>query len=121
MKALYGAVGVSLAKVSDDGALGSGEMDGADPQGQGSLEVMEDVVGRAWTGALCRNLIQQLLKVLQLNQEHHVLQEVALDEGCQLQSPQELGCVKHNVRLNIPNRDFSTILTLLMDLIFFLN
>lgn len=54
----HGAVGVSLAKVSDDGALGSGEMDGADPQGQGSLEVMEDVVGRAWTGALCRNLIQ---------------------------------------------------------------
>lgn len=47
-----------MAKVSHDGALGGGEMDGADPQGQGSLEVMEDVVGRAWTGALYRNLIQ---------------------------------------------------------------
>ncbi len=35
---------MSLAKASDDGALGSGEMDGADPEGQGSLEVVEDVV-----------------------------------------------------------------------------
>ncbi len=49
---------MSLVKASDDGALGSGEMDGADPQGQGSLEVMEDVVGWAWTRALRGNLIQ---------------------------------------------------------------
>lgn len=66
---------------SDDGALGRGEMDGVDASGQGLFQIMEHVVGRACARALSGDLIQELLKVLQLNQEHHVLQKVAFDEG----------------------------------------
>lgn len=56
-------------------------MDGVNAIGQGLFQIMEHVVGRAWAGVLSGDLVQELLKVLQLNQEHHVLQKVGFDEG----------------------------------------
>lgn len=65
-------------------------MDGVNAIGQGLFQIMEHVVGWAWAGVLSGDLVQELLKVLQLNQEHHVLQKVGFNEGWQLWGPQEL-------------------------------
>lgn len=74
-------------------ALRGGEVDGVDAGGQGLLQVVEDV--RADAGAGCRalsrkGLVQKLLEGVEFNQQHHVLQEVALDESRKLQGTQEL-------------------------------
>lgn len=66
---------------SDNRALGRGEMDGVDASGQGLFQILEHIVGRAWARVLSGSLVQELLKGLQLNQKHHVLQKVAFDEG----------------------------------------
>lgn len=61
-------------------------MDGLDPGRQGLLQVLQDVAA----GAVGRSVVQQLLERLQLDEHHHVLQEVALDEGGQVWRLQEL-------------------------------
>lgn len=74
-------------------ALGGGEVDGADSHGQSFLQVLEDVGvdARAGHGALGgRGLVQQLLETVQFDQQHHVLQEVALDKSRELRGSQEL-------------------------------
>lgn len=68
-------------------------MDGADADGQGFLQVDEDVrvdagAGRGALGG--RGLVQQLLEAVELDQQHHVLQEVALDESGELRGAKEL-------------------------------
>ena len=70
----------------DNGAFGGGEVDGLDPRGQIALQVLEDVEG----GVLSRRVVEQLLERLKLDQDRHVLQEVALDVGGQLLCLQEL-------------------------------
>lgn len=78
---------------SHHGALGGGEVDGVDARGQRLLQVVEDVGadGGAGGGALGGGgLVQQLLEGIQLDQQHHVLQEVALDEGGELRGTEEL-------------------------------
>lgn len=75
------------------GALGGGEVDGVDSGGQGLLQVVEDVGADAGTGrgALSgRGLIQKLLEGVEFNQQHHVLQEVALDESRKLRGTKKL-------------------------------
>lgn len=54
---------------SDDGALGGGQVDGLDANGQGFLQVLQDVTA----GAIRRRVVHQLFKWLQLDQDHHVL------------------------------------------------
>lgn len=71
---------------SDDGTLGGREVDGLDANSQGFLQVPQDVTA----GAIWRRVIQQLFKWLQLNQDHHVLQEVPLYIGCQVWSIKKL-------------------------------
>lgn len=61
-------------------------MNGADACGQGLLQVMQHV----GTAVLHRGVIQQLLKRLQLNENRHVLQKVALDVRRKLRCFQEL-------------------------------
>lgn len=78
-------------RLSNNRTFGGGQVDGVDASRQGSLQVMKNVVGRARTRTLSRHLKQKLLKVFQLDQKHHVLQEVALDKSCQLSGTQELG------------------------------
>lgn len=68
-------------------------MDGANADGQGFLQVDEDVrvdagAGRGALGG--RGLVQQLLEAVELDQQHHVLQEVALDESGELRGAKEL-------------------------------
>lgn len=68
-------------------------MDGADSHGQSFLQVLEDVgvdagAGRGALGG--RGLVQQLLESVQFDQQHHVLQEVALDERRELGGSEEL-------------------------------
>lgn len=68
-------------------------MDGADSHGQRFLQVLEDVradagAGRGALGG--RRLVQQLLETVQFDQQHHVLQEVALNESRQLGGSEEL-------------------------------
>lgn len=58
---------------SDDGPLGGGQVDGLDADSQGFLQVLEDVTA----GAVGRCVVQQLLERLQLDEDHHVFQEVA--------------------------------------------
>lgn len=53
-------------------------MDGLDANGQGFLQFLQDVTD----GGVWGRVVQQLLERLQLYQDHHVLQEVALDVGC---------------------------------------
>lgn len=72
-------------------------MDGADAYGQRVLQVVEDVRvdAGAGHGALRRRgLVQQLLEAVEFDQQHHVLQEVALDERRQLRGTKELGKMK---------------------------
>lgn len=71
---------------SDDGTFGGGQVDRLDAQGQSFLQRLEDVTTRA----VWRRVIQQLLERLQFDQDHHVLQEVALDIGGQVWSLQKL-------------------------------
>lgn len=71
---------------SDNGTLGGWEVDGLDASSQGFLQVPLDVTA----GAIWRRVIQQLFKWLKLNQDHHVLQEVALYIGCQVWSIKKL-------------------------------
>lgn len=71
---------------SNDGALGGGQVDGLDANGQSFLQVLQDVTA----GAIRRRIVQQLLKWLQLDQDHHVLQEVALYIGRQVWSIEKL-------------------------------
>lgn len=61
-------------------------MDGLDADGQGFLQVPQDVAA----GAVGRRVVQQQLERLQLDQHDHVLQEVALDVGRQVWNIQEL-------------------------------
>lgn len=61
-------------------------MDGLDAKGQSFLQFLEDVAARAVGG----RVVQQLLKRLQLNQDHHVLQKVALDIGSKVGGFQKL-------------------------------
>lgn len=78
---------------SHDGALGGGEVDGSDSYGQSFLQVVEDVGAHAGAGdgALWgRWFVQQLLEALEFNQQHHVLQEIALDESRKLRGTKEL-------------------------------
>lgn len=68
-------------------------MDGVDARGQRLLQVQQDV--RADAGARRRALgqrrfVQQLLEAVELDQQHHVLQDVALDERRELAGAQEL-------------------------------
>lgn len=68
-------------------------MDGADPHGQGLLQVLEDVgvdPGAGYGALGGRGLVQQLLETVQFDQQHHVLQEVALDKSRELRGSQEL-------------------------------
>lgn len=68
-------------------------MDGADAYGQSLLQVEEDVGvdAGAGHGALgWRRLVQQLLEAVEFNQQHHVLQEIALDESSKLRGTKEL-------------------------------
>lgn len=68
-------------------------MDGADAHGQSLLQLLQDVRVDAGAGGGAlggRGLVQQLLEAVQLDEQHHVLQEVALDEGRQLRGTQEL-------------------------------
>lgn len=92
------AAGKSERTASHHGALGGGEVDGVDARGQSLLQVQQDVGAdaRAGHGALGgRGLVQELLEAVQFDQQHHVLQEVALDESCELRGPEELW-VKQN-------------------------
>lgn len=78
---------------SHDGALGGGEVDGVDAHGESLLQVVEDVGADAGAGhgALCwSRLVQKLLEAVELNQQHHVLQEIALDESRKLRGTKEL-------------------------------
>lgn len=68
------------APASHDGALGGGEVYGLDAGGQGLLQVLQDVGHRG----LRRGVVQQLLEGVHLDQDHHVLQEVAFDVGRKL-------------------------------------
>lgn len=75
-------------------ALGGGEVDGADANGQSFLQVEEDVGvdAGAGDGALGGGrFVQQLLEAVELDQQHHVLQEIALDESRKLRGTKELG------------------------------
>ncbi len=68
-------------------------MDGADAYGQSFLQVEEDigVDAGAGDGALGgRRFVQQLLEAVELNQQHHVLQQIALDERRKLGRTEEL-------------------------------
>lgn len=85
---------------SHHGALGGGEVDGADPHGQSFLQVVEDVGVDAGAGHRALGgwgLIQQLLETVQFDQQHHVLQEVALDKSRELRGPEELRHVGNSV------------------------
>lgn len=69
-------------------------MNGVDSRGQGLLQVVEDVGADAGTGggALSgRGLIKKLLEGVEFDQQHHALQEVALDEGRKLRGTKKLG------------------------------
>lgn len=61
-------------------------MDGLDANSQGFLQVLQDVTA----GAVRRCVVQQLLKRLQLDQDHHVLEEKALYVGRQVWSFKKL-------------------------------
>lgn len=61
-------------------------MNGADARGQGLLQVVQHV----GTAVLHRGVVQQLLERLQLYENCHVLQKVALDVGRKLGCFQEL-------------------------------
>lgn len=68
-------------------------MDGADAYGQSLLQVLEDVGidAGAGHGALRgRGLVQQLLEAVEFDKQHHVLEEVALDESRELRGAKEL-------------------------------
>lgn len=83
----------SGSTTSHHGALGGGEVDRADAYGQSLLQVEEDVGvdARAGRGALRgRGFVQQLLEAVEFNKQHHVLQEVALDESRKLRGTEEL-------------------------------
>lgn len=78
---------------SHHGALGGGEVDGADAYGQSLLQVLQDVGvdAGAGHGALRgRRFVQQLLEAVQFDKQHHVLEEVALDESRELRGAKEL-------------------------------
>lgn len=78
---------------SHHGALGGGEVDGVDACGQSLLQVVEDVGADAGAGhgALGGGrFVQELLEAIEFDQQHHVLQEVALDESRQLRGTKEL-------------------------------
>lgn len=83
----------SERSTSHHGALGGGEVDWADAYGQSFLQVEEDVGADAGAGhgALGgRRLVQQLLEAVEFDQQHHVLQEIALDECRKLRCTEEL-------------------------------
>lgn len=78
---------------SHHGALGGGEVDGVDPRGQSLLQVEEDVGADAGAGRGALGggrLVQELLEAVEFDQQHHVLQKVALDESRQLRGTKEL-------------------------------
>lgn len=83
----------ALHVTSHHGTLGGGEVDGADSHGQILLQLLQDVRVDAGAGGGAfwgRGLIQQLLEAVEFNEQHHVLQEVALYEARQLRGTQEL-------------------------------
>lgn len=74
-------------------ALGGGKVDGVNARGQSLLQVEEDVRADAGAGhgALGRRrFIQKLLEAVEFDQQHHVLQEIALDESRKLCGTKEL-------------------------------
>ncbi len=78
---------------SHHGTLGGGEVDGADAYGQSFLQVVEDVGADAGAGCGAlggRKFVQQLLEAVEFNKQHHVLQEIALDESRKLRGTKEL-------------------------------
>lgn len=86
-------MGGALRVTSHHGALGGGEVDGADAHGQILLQLLQDVRVDAGAGGGTlggRGLVQQLLEAVEFDEQHHILQEVALDEGRQLRGTQEL-------------------------------
>lgn len=94
---LHGCCGLLSAggSTSHHGALGGGEVDGVDARGQSLLQVQQDVgaEARAGRGALRgrgRGFVQQHLEAVEFDQQHHVLQEVALDERRELRGTKEL-------------------------------
>lgn len=79
---------------SHHGALGGGQVDGVDAGGQSLLQVEEDVGADAGAGRGAlgrRGFVQKLLEGVEFDQQHHVLQEIALDESRQLCGTKELG------------------------------
>lgn len=79
--------------VSHHRAFGGGEVDGVDARGQSLLQVKKDVGADAGAGngALCRRrFVQKLLEAVEFNQQHHVLQEIALDKSRKLRGTKEL-------------------------------
>lgn len=83
----------SESTTSHHRALGGGEVDRADAYGQSFLQVVEDVgvdagAGRGALGG--RGFVQQLLEAVEFNKQHHVLQDVALDESRKLRGTKEL-------------------------------
>lgn len=80
--------------VSHHRALGGGEVDGVDAGGQRLLQLLEDVGADARTGGGALGggrFIQKLLEAVQFDEQHHVLQEVALDKSRELRGTEELG------------------------------
>lgn len=90
--------GESVFRTSDDGSLRGGQVDGLDADGQRLLQVLQYFTARAVWGSV----VEQLFEGLQLNQDHHVLQEIALDVGRQVWSIQKLqDKEKHVGEINI--------------------
>lgn len=83
---LVPGAGLRVCRSSDNGPLRGRQVDGLDANGQRSFQRLQGV--RA--GAFRRRVVQQLFERLQLDQDHHVLQEVALDVRGQVWSIKEL-------------------------------
>lgn len=89
--------------VSHHGALGGREVDGVDAGGQRLLQLLEDVGADAGTGRGALGggrFVQKLLEAVQLDEQHHVLQEVALDKSRELRRTKELSRKEMETRVS---------------------